>query len=195
MTMVPDVEAWQPVLAGAKLIHFSIPNWARRVLPVAGAAGAVVSVDIQDVRDLDDPYRRDFVDAADVLFVSSAHLSDPRGALDALRRPGQIAVCTMGARGCAVRSDDGYREHAAAVLPAPIVDTNGAGDSLAAALLSAYVLDGRPLDEAVRRGQLAARWCCTTRGSQSLITRPQLDDLDATMSTGSAVKPPTRGLD
>lgn len=85
MTIVPDLGAWQRVLVDATLIHFSIPNWARRLLPAARAAGAVVSVDIQDVRDLDDPYRRDFLDAADVLFLSSAHLSEPRAALEASR--------------------------------------------------------------------------------------------------------------
>ncbi len=63
-------------------------------------------------------------------------------------------------------------------LEAPVVDTNGAGDSLAVGFLTAYVLEGRPLDEAVRRGQLAARWCCTLRGtSRGLITAPELDRL------------------
>ena len=74
-------------------------------------------------------------------------------------------------------SDDGSREHAAVDLPVPIVDTNGAGDSLAAAMLSALVLEGRSLDEAVHRGQLAARWCCSVRGSDRLITRDQFDTL------------------
>jgi sugar/nucleoside kinase (ribokinase family) len=182
MTIVPDVEAWQPVLTGATLVHFSIPNWARRLLPAARAEGAVVSVDIQDVRDLADPYLREFVDAADVLFLSSAHASDPRDALDTLHRPGRVTVCTMGARGCAVRSDDGYREHRAVSLPEPVIDTNGAGDSLAVGLRSAHVLDGRSLDEAVHRGQLAARCCCSVRGSRTLIRRQQLDELVATFT-------------
>ncbi len=182
MTIVPDVTAWQPVLNDTTLIHFSIPNWARLLLTTARAAGAVVSVDVQDARDLDDPYRTDFIDAADVLFASSAHLASPRRALDAWHRTGRTTVCTMGAQGCAVRSDDGYQEHRAVNLPAPVIDTNGAGDSLAAAMLAAYVLDHRPLDEAIHRGQLAARWCCTVRGSSELISRQQLDELDATVN-------------
>jgi sugar/nucleoside kinase (ribokinase family) len=78
MTIEPDMEAWQKVLVDATLVHFSIPSWARRLLRPARDAGAVVSVDLQDLRDVDDPYRRDFVDAADVLFLSSANISDPR---------------------------------------------------------------------------------------------------------------------
>ena len=78
MTAEPDVDAWSPVLDGLRLVHFSIPNWARRLLHAAREAGAVLSVDLQDLHDLDDPYRRDFVVAADVIFVSSVHLADPR---------------------------------------------------------------------------------------------------------------------
>jgi sugar/nucleoside kinase (ribokinase family) len=177
MTVVPDIEVWRPVLDGARLVHFSIPNWARRVLPAARAAGAVISVDLQDVDDIADPYRRDFVAAADVLFLSSVHLSDPRGALDALYRPGRVVVCGIGARGCAVRSDDGYAEHRAVSLPEPVLDSTGAGDALAAATLSAHILEGRALADAVHRGQLAARWCCSHRGSRSLITGHELDSL------------------
>ena len=141
----------------------------------------MVSVDLQDLHDVDDPYRRDFIAAADVVFVSSVHLADPRAALDALHRPGRLVVCGRGARGCAVRSDDGYREYEAVSLPEPVVDTTGAGDALAAGVLSAFVIDGRPIDEAVHRGQLAARWCCSHRGSGELITLAQLDELaDAT---------------
>ncbi len=194
MAVEPDIEAWRPVLEGARLIHFSIPNWARRVLPVARAAGAVISVDLQDVRDVDDPYRCDFVAAADVLFVSSVHLPDPRSALDALHRPGRVVVCGRGARGCAVRCDEGYHEHGAVSLPEPVVDSTGAGDALAAGMLSAYVLEGRPLHEAVRRGQLAARWCCSRRGSRALVTpigtrgSVNADGVTAPSCTGRSVR-------
>jgi sugar/nucleoside kinase (ribokinase family) len=189
MIAVPDLEVWRPILADVRLIHFSIPNWARRVLPLAHDAGAVVSVDLQDVGDVDDLYRRDFIDAADALFLSSAHLPDPRGALEALHRPGRITVCGLGAQGCAVRDDVGYREYGAVSLPERVVDTNGAGDSLAVGMLSSYVLDGRSLDEAVHRGQVAARWCCTLHGSRRLITRQQLDALvEATTKTSGTVQ-------
>jgi sugar/nucleoside kinase (ribokinase family) len=179
MTIEPDVAAWRPVFASVRLAHFSIPNWARRVLPSARDGGAIVSVDLQDVVDVDDAYRRDFVEAADVLFLSSAHLLDPRAALEALHRPGRLIVCGRGADGCAVRSDDGYREYGPVDLPEPVIDTNGAGDSLAVGFLTSYVLDGRSVPEAIHRGQLAARWCCTKRGSRDLITHGQLDALES----------------
>jgi sugar/nucleoside kinase (ribokinase family) len=183
MRLVPDLEAWTPVFDGARLAHFSIPNWARLVLPIARAAHAVVSVDLQDATGIDDPYRRDFIDAADLLFLSSAHVPNPRNMLDGLHRPGRLIVCGRGANGCAVRSDDGYREYGPVSLRDPVIDTNGAGDSLAVGFLSSHVLEGRPLDEAIHRGQVAARWCCAALGSRRLITRGQLDALAG--ATGS----------
>jgi sugar/nucleoside kinase (ribokinase family) len=183
MTLVPNLDRWRPPFAGVRLAHFSIPNWGRHVLPIASESGALVSVDLQDIGEVDDPYRRDFVEVADVLFVSSARLDDVQHALDALHRPGRLVVCGRGARGCAVRDDDGYREYPAVRLREPVVDTNGAGDSLAVGLLSSYFLDGRSLDEAVHRGQTAARWCCARHGSRGLITREQLEALAASGAT------------
>jgi sugar/nucleoside kinase (ribokinase family) len=108
------------------------------------------------------------------------HLADTRASLEALHRPGRIVVCGLGARGCAVRSDNGYREHRAVDLPQPVVDCNGAGDALAAGLLAAHVIEGLELDDGVHQGQLAARWCCAHRGSDNLITRSELDTLTNT---------------
>ena len=180
MTLEPDLDAWRPVLEHARLVHFSIPNWARRLLPLAREAGAVVSVDLQDVHDLADRYRADFLAAADVVFLSGAHLADPRSAVASLCRPGRAIVCGLGARGCAIGAGDGVTLVPAVDVDLPVVDTNGAGDSLAACLLTSYVLEGRALlPDSVRRGQLAARWCCSLRGtSRGLITAAQLDELD-----------------
>jgi sugar/nucleoside kinase (ribokinase family) len=178
MTLEPDVAAWAGVLDGARLAHFSIPNWARHLLAPAREAGCVVSCDLQDVRDLDDPYRRDFIEAADVLFLSATHLADPLDAARALQRPGRVVVLGLGSRGAAVVMDAGTGRFEPVHLPAPVVDTNGAGDSLAVGFLTSFVLEGRPLDESIRRGQLAARWCCTLRGtSRGLVTADQLDSL------------------
>jgi sugar/nucleoside kinase (ribokinase family) len=177
MTLEPDLDAWAPVLDGTRLVHCSIPNWARRLLPLARAAGARVSVDLQDVRDLDDPYRRDFVEAADVLFLSAAHLVHPADAVRLLHRPGRVVVCGWGSRGCVVHTDEGPASYGPVDMAAPVVDTTGAGDSLAAGFLASYVLDGRSLAESVRRGQLAARWCCARFGSTDLVTRAGLDAL------------------
>jgi len=177
LTLAPDLERCRAFLEGARLAHFHLPNWARRLLPIARALGVVVSTDLQDLTNLDDPYRRDFIEASSILFCSAVNL-EAREVGEALlrRNPGAIIVFGLGARGAALCSTAGFRAFPPVSLDRPVVDTNGAGDSLAVGFLTAYVLEGRPLDEAVRWGQTAARWACAERLKwRHLITRDSLE--------------------
>lgn len=178
MTLEPDLALCREVLRGARLAHFNIPHWARRLLPLARELGVPVACDLQDVPGPDDPYRRDFVEAADILFLSGANLPDPAAWMAEVlaRRPGITLVCGLGARGAALGTREGIRMVPPVDLPWPVVDTNGAGDSLAVGFLTAHVLEGLPPEAALRRGQIAARHCCTLQGtSDGLLTREGLD--------------------
>jgi sugar/nucleoside kinase (ribokinase family) len=141
-----------------------------------------VSVDLQDLDDIDDAYRAEFVAAADVLFMSGANLAHPESAAAELaaRRGGRIAVVGDGPRGCLVAARGRVDRYPAVTLPRPIVDTNGAGDNLAVGLLVAHLLDGLPLARSVQRAQLGARWICSQRGdAKSPLTRGRLAALEA----------------
>jgi sugar/nucleoside kinase (ribokinase family) len=83
----------------------------------------------------------------------------------------------MGAQGCALGSGDGIRYFKAVDMERPVVDTNGAGDSLAIGFLSSHILDGYSLEEAILRGQIAARYTCSLKASSSnLITIEKLNN-------------------
>jgi sugar/nucleoside kinase (ribokinase family) len=178
MQLQPDLDICRAVLARAKLAHFNIPNWARRLLPIARELGLTIAVDIQDVVTIDDPYRQDFVDYADILFLSAANHADPTPIIESLlrRKPEQIVIVGRGAEGCALGTQAGIRFFPAAEMDAPVIDTNGAGDGLAVGFLSSFVLDRYSLADSIRRGQIAARYSCTLKASSShLITAEQLD--------------------
>jgi sugar/nucleoside kinase (ribokinase family) len=176
MALRPDPQVCRQVLAGARLALFHLPNWARGLLPVAGGLGVRVACDLQDVLDPADPYRRDFVDAADILFFSAANHRDPRPVLIEFARPGRVVVCGMGAAGCAVWAEGAVTQYPAIDIGVPVVDTNGAGDGLAVGFLTSYVLEGRGITESVRRAQIAARYTCGQRAdSGHLILAEQLD--------------------
>lgn len=173
-----DPALCRAVMAGRRLAHVHLANWTRELLPLAKALGMTLAVDLQDLPGVADPYRRDHIEAADLLFFSAVHLGDPEPALRALRegRPDRVVVAGMGALGCAVASREGIRRHPPVAMDRPVVDTNGAGDGLAVGFLSSFILEGRPLEESIRRGQIAARYTCSLRGtSDGLITREQLD--------------------
>ncbi|MCG8349106.1 MAG: carbohydrate kinase family protein [Chloroflexales bacterium] len=186
MTLTPDLEQCRQVLAGAKLVHVHIPNWARHVLSAARACGALIACDLQDLRTLDDPYRQDFIAAADIIFFSSANVGDPTALLQLLlhSKPERIVVVGMGEQGCALGTREGVRLFALIAanrgsgciealgtregvrlfapldLGGPAVDTNGAGDGLAVGFLASYALGGHAPEIAVQHGQAVARLTC-----------------------------------
>jgi len=179
----PDPARCREVMAGARLVHSHLADWARHLLPVARELGLVVACDLQDVVDPEDAYRRDFIRESDILFFSAANHADPAPLIRRFLqdRPERIVVSGMGAKGCALGTRKGIRFFPPEPSDLPVVDTNGAGDSLAVGFLTSHVLEGRPLAESIRRGQLAARHCCSLRGtSEGLITEENLGILAQT---------------
>jgi sugar/nucleoside kinase (ribokinase family) len=180
MQLEPDLEICRQVLAQSRLAHFHIPNWARRLLPEAKRLGLTISCDIQDVVDLADPYRQDFIDGADILFFSAANHSDPVTLVEALFRknPQQVIVVGMGAAGCALGIEGRIQYFPPVNLDTPIIDTNGAGDGLAVGFLSSYVLDNFSPEDAILRGQICARFTCSRKASSAnLIRSEHLEDI------------------
>jgi len=184
MDLQPDLDLCRAVLAGSRLAHFSLPNWARHLLPIARELGLTIACDIQDVIAIDDAYRQDFVEQADILFFSAVNQADPAPLIEAFLalNPAQIVISGMGARGCALGTRDGVEYFPPVEMQSPVVDTNGAGDGLAVGFLTSYVLEGYSLQDSIRRGQIAARHTCTQRASSSsLITAGQLEHYFRTM--------------
>ncbi|HWR86980.1 MAG TPA: carbohydrate kinase family protein [Acidiferrobacterales bacterium] len=175
MTLQPDRAISHRLLSEAKLAHFNIPNWARRLLPIAKELGLAIACDIQDVLTLRDGYREDFIDYADIVFFSAVNQANPAPLIEELLawKPDLIVVSGMGAQGCALGTQEGVRYFEPVTLDAPVIDTNGAGDGLAVGFLASYVLDGHSLEDSIRRGQIAARYTCTQKASSSSLITPE----------------------
>jgi sugar/nucleoside kinase (ribokinase family) len=185
MTLRPPESAIEAALSGADLVFSSLPNWAREVVARARALGLPVAVDLQDVRDPADPYREDFIAAADYLFASAAHLDDPVAAAESwfATGPGELVVFGMGARGAMVVQRDHGRPRVThdppPELDLPIVDTTGAGDSLATGFLDGLLFSGLSVPEALHRGQVLARIVASGLGGAAPFDRSRLDALAA----------------
>ncbi len=189
MTFRPDVKVCRAVLKQTTLAHFSIINWTRYLLPLARELGLTISCDVQDVVSIDDPYRKEYVEFADVLFFSSVNYQDPTPLIRQFLKsdPRKIVIAGLGNRGCALGNRDGLRFFDAVDISAPVIDTNGAGDSLAVGFLASYFLDGYSLEDSLMRGQIAARHTCSMRGSSShLITRDELDSCFKQLRAGQS---------
>lgn len=169
-----ECRAW---LRGARVLHVHLEDWCRHLLPMARELGITVSCDLQDLVALDDPYRQDFMEHADVLFLSTTNFPEPEPIIERLLsgRPERIVIGGMGKNGAIIGMRDGIQRFGPVAFPEPVVDTNGAGDSLAVGFLTSYYFDRLPPAQALLRGQIAARIACTKKASSSqFVTRDEL---------------------
>lgn len=178
MNLLPDFGRCAEIFRRSKLAHFHLPNWARLLLPIARELGLTIACDIQDIIHENEPYRQDFIQFANILFFSATNHPNPSNILMALMQinPQSIVICGMGSKGCALGNAGEIQFFEPIQDSNPVIDTNGAGDSLAVGFLSSYVLDSYTLQESVLRGQIAARHVCSIKGNSSdLITYKLLE--------------------
>jgi len=123
-------------------------NFARPLLSVAKEAGKRIATDVHALRSLDDSYNQDYLQTADILFMSDEKLpGSPEGIAKEVmdRFPTKILVIGMGKKGAllAVREDD-FVGRFEAVRTRKVVNSIGAGDALFSAFLDRYLRTGDP---------------------------------------------------
>lgn len=186
MTLRPPDAAVDAALSGTDLVFASLPNWGRDVVQRAHESAVPVAVDLQDVRDPADPYRAGFIASADYLVASAAHLADPVAAAESwfAAGPATLVVFGMGARGAMlVERVEGARTRVTQCPPPPldlpIVDSTGAGDSLATGFLDGLLFCGQSGSAALHRGQVLARIVASALGGDAPFDRARLEALAA----------------
>lgn len=174
---LPDVLAapeHPAALAGAlescDVAVLDLAEVARPLLARARAAARPVWCDVHDY-DGAAAFHRDWVDAADVLFLNDDGMADPLPFMRARVDAGtSLVVCTRGARGAtAVTATE---ELDVPVRPVTdVVDTNGAGDAFFSGVLAA-TLAGHGLAQAMEAGHRQAAECLRSPGLAPSRTDP-----------------------
>jgi ribokinase len=160
-------------------------NFSRPYLRRAKALGKPIATDVHTIADLEDAYNRDYMQAADILFMSDEAL--PCSPEEWLRRINarygpQIAVVGLGAQGVllSVRRDN-FLERIPAVITRPVVNTIGAGDALFSAFVYSYLRTRDPY-QAIRKAVVFASYKIGEKGAaQGFLSGPALDDLAASL--------------
>ncbi len=136
-------------------------NFSRPFLRKARASGIPVATDIHTISNLEDDYNRDFMAAADILFMSDENL--PSTPVEWVHRiqakyPAEIIVIGLGSRGAvlAVRQDH-FVERFPAVFTRPVINSIGAGDALFSCFVHYYMRDHDPYG-ALERAMLYASY-------------------------------------
>ncbi|MFN8531250.1 MAG: carbohydrate kinase family protein [Anaerolineae bacterium] len=165
-------------------------NFARPFLSRANAIGKPVATDVHTIGSLDDPYNRDYMQAADILFMSHENLpiAPDQWARAVIERfQNRIVVIGMGRDGALLainRGADGVEVRTIpAVTTRPVVNTIGAGDALFAAFLHGHA--GDPV-AALRKAALFASWKIGISGAaDGFLSAAELDTLSAQFNGGT----------
>ncbi len=174
-------ERFEPALERCSLAVLCNLNLSRPFLRRAKQAGKPVATDVHTLHDLEDEYNRDYMAAADILFMSHERLPCPpedwaRRVLD--RYPAEILVIGLGAEGAllAVRSDR-FLERFPAVQVRPVVSAIGAGDALFSCFVHSYARSGDPY-ASLRRAVLYAGYKIGEEGAaEGLLDEAGLESL------------------
>lgn len=168
---------------GVSLAALCNVNFSRPFLAIMRARGVPVATDVHAISDLESEYDRDFMAAADVLFMSDeclpcAPAAWVRRVWDRYGTP--VAVVGLGAQGAllAVKAD-GFIERVPAVATRPLVNTIGAGDALFSCFVHVFHQTGDPY-EAIRRAMVFASYKIGATGAaEGFLDGPGLDRLCA----------------
>lgn len=186
---------FKEALAGCDLAVLCNVNFSRPFLRQAQKTGKRIATDVHTIADLDDEYNRDFMAAADILFMSDEMLPCPpeewvRRLMD--RYAPEVAVVGLGSQGAllAVKRDDFVGRYPA-VSTRPVVNTIGAGDALFSAFVHAYGRSGDPY-QALEKAMVFASYKIGTAGAaDGFLSGPDLDALHAELvAAGSLPRGP-----
>lgn len=156
-------------------------NFSRPMLAQARARRIPIATDVHTISDLDDAYNRDFMAAADILFMSHERLPcAPEIWVQQLqaRYGTPIIVVGLGAAGAllGVRAH-GFLERFPAVQVRPVVNTIGAGDALFAAFIDGYARSHNPYEALRRAITFAAYKIGAVGAAEGFLDAPALDAL------------------
>lgn len=145
-------------------INFSRPllSRAKTLAPAAGDRSRPwIACDVHALENFEDEYNRDFMAAADILFLSHERLPvAPEAAAQELagRYGNAILVIGLGSAGALLRVErDGFTGRFPAVYTRPVINTIGAGDALFSAFLHSYARQADPY-QALRAAMVFASY-------------------------------------
>ena len=166
-----DLACLEAAIAAHDVLALNINNYCRRLIPLARRLGRPIWCDVHDYDGRAD-YHRDFVEAADFLFLGSGQLEGSPGGgptehyrafMEAQIAAGKsLVVCTHGRRGATALTAGGQWLEQPIAAGFDRVDPNGAGDAFFAGFLSA-LLDGQPLRRCLQTASVVAGLCVTSR--------------------------------
>jgi len=158
-------------------------NFSRPFLSQALKVNKTIATDVHTLGSLVDEFNRDFLQAANILFMSDENL--PTNPEDWARQvthtyAPDILVIGLGAEGALLSVPaDHFVERIPALQIRPVVNTIGAGDALFSAFLHAYLISGDPYD-AIQKAVVFASYKIGEKGAaEGFLTDEALERISS----------------
>lgn len=156
-------------------------NFNRPLLHLAREAGKIIATDVHVLRQIDDGYNRDFMENADILFLSDEGIGEDYGSflLELARRyTSHIIVLGRGGRGAAmyIREENRIYE-LPAIRVGDIVNTVGAGDALFSGFIHYYAKGQEALEALIRAELFAAAKIRCSGAAEGFVGEAELEQL------------------
>jgi len=167
----PEVD-WsriEPLIARSDCVVLNIRNYCREAIPLLNKHNKPIWVDIHDY-DGENTYHHDFINAADVVLMSSDQMPEYRPFMTKLIEAGnQLVICTHGKEGATAKtaSPEFAQVAVSDFIEVPIInaykrfDTNGAGDSFFSGVLYGHA-QGYDVEKCLRFGTIVSGLCITS---------------------------------
>lgn len=174
----PDIVEKQLIHADAAVL--CNVNFSRPMLAKARQMGKLIATDVHSLTELESDYDRDFMEYANILFMSHELLPVPaeEWAREVMSRYNpQILVIGMGNEGAylVVRDDDFYGQFPA-IKTRELVSTIGAGEALFSAFVHTYMISKDPY-MAMKKANLFAGYKTGMRSaSEGFLSSSRLEE-------------------
>ena len=168
-------------LADADLVVACNINFNRELLHKAKAMGKTIATDVHVLGNIFDEYNRDFMEAAEILFLSDEAVGENyHGFLMDLARMynPKIIIMGRGSKGAAMylREEDRIIEMPA-VHVGDVVNTVGAGDALFSAFIHFYAQGLAPIDCLKRAQVFASAKIGVSGAAKGFVTEQAVEEL------------------
>jgi sugar/nucleoside kinase (ribokinase family) len=156
-----DAERIEALIPQSGYVVLNISDYCRTLIPLIRLHGKAIWTDVHDY-DGANAHHRDFVEAADFLFLSSDAMPDYRAFMEQQVAQGKsLVVCTHGRHGSTALTPAGEWIETPIVESYARKDTNGAGDAFFAGVLYGHAR-GLPIARCLRLGTIVGGLCVTS---------------------------------
>lgn len=175
---------FESAISGCDLAVLCNINFTRSLLKPTRERGIPIATDVHTLNHLDDPYNRDYLEHANILFMSSDALPVPPAewtrSVMARFHP-EVLVIGDGKNGAVLSTASSPSpERVPAVTVRPVVSTVGAGDALFSSFLHGY-LATRDARAALKKAVVfAGHKIGEASAASGFLTAPELDQLALT---------------